>query len=100
MVPFMADRLEKAHYTKMKGLRWGRILKDLIRKRNAGLELAERVAYDTVGAANPVTHVALRQLLSPGQIRFGRNFPGESEETVEAAISFFFASRRDTPHGP
>ena len=88
VVPFMADRLGKAHYAKMKGLRWGRILKDLIRNRNGGLQLAKQVAYDTVGAANPVTYAALRQLVGPGQIRFGSNFPSDSEEGVEASIAF------------
>ena len=29
VVPFMAERLGKAHYAKLNGLRWGRILKDL-----------------------------------------------------------------------
>jgi predicted TIM-barrel fold metal-dependent hydrolase len=88
VVPFMADRLSKAHYAKIKGLRWGRILKDLIRKRNGGLELARRVSYDTVGAANPVASAALRHLANAGQIRFGSNFPWESEDSVEASIRF------------
>jgi predicted TIM-barrel fold metal-dependent hydrolase len=88
VVPFMADRLGKAHYAKQKGLRWGRILKDLIRKRNGGLQLAKQVAYDTVGATNPVSYAALRQLVSPSQVRFGSNFPWDSEESVKASISF------------
>ncbi len=88
VVPFMADRLGKAHYAKPKGLRWGRILKDLIRKRNGGLQLAKQAAYDTVGATNPVSYVALRQLVGPRQIWFGSNFPWNSEESVKASISF------------
>jgi predicted TIM-barrel fold metal-dependent hydrolase len=88
VVPFMADRLGKAHYAKMKGLRWGRILKDLILKRNGGLELAKGVDFDTVGATNPVSYAALRQLVGPSRIRFGSNFPWGSEECVEASISF------------
>jgi hypothetical protein len=73
----------------MKGLRWGRILKDLLLKRNGGLELAKQVAYDTVGGANPVNHVALEHLVDPGQIRFGSNFPWQSEDSVEASIRFW-----------
>ncbi|MGD2123386.1 MAG: amidohydrolase family protein [Gemmatimonadota bacterium] len=88
VVPFMANRLGKAHYAKVKGLRWGRILKDLILKRNGGLELAKGVMYDTVGATNSVSYVALRELVGPGQIRFGSNFPWESEAGVEASIGF------------
>jgi predicted TIM-barrel fold metal-dependent hydrolase len=88
VVPFMADRLGKAHYAKVSGLRWGRILKDLIRKRHGGLLLAKGVSYDTVGAANPVSYVALRRLAGPGQIRFGSNFPWASEESAEASIRF------------
>jgi len=89
VVPFMANRLGKAHYAKRKGLRWGRILIDLARKRNGGLQLAKHVAYDTVGAANPVSHVALRQLVGPDRIRFGSNFPSDSEESVEASVRFW-----------
>ena len=72
-----------------------RILGDLARKRNGGLQLAKQVAYDTVGAANPVSHVALRQLVGPGQIRFGSNFPSDPEEGVEASIAFL-SSREGT----
>jgi predicted TIM-barrel fold metal-dependent hydrolase len=100
VVPFMAERLGKAHYAKLKGLRWGRILKDLFRRRHGGLELAKRVAYDTVGAANPVTCAALQQLVSPGQIRFGSNFPWESEESVEASIAILSHREGILPSGP
>ena len=99
VVPFMADRLGKAHYAKMKGLRWGRILKDLIRNRNGGLQLAKHVGYDTVGATNPVSHAALRQLVGPGQIWFGSNFPWDSEESVEASIGFLSSREGKTPWG-
>jgi predicted TIM-barrel fold metal-dependent hydrolase len=96
VVPFMADRLGKAHYAKVKGLRWGRILKDLIRNRHGGLQLAKQVSYDTVGAANPVTYAALRQLVGPDKIRFGSNFPLDSEDGVEASIAFL-SSREGSP---
>jgi predicted TIM-barrel fold metal-dependent hydrolase len=89
VVPYMAERLGKAHYAKQKGLRWGRIIKDLVRKRHGGLELARQVSYDTVGAANPVASAALRHLVQPGQIRFGSNFPWESVESIEASIRFW-----------
>jgi predicted TIM-barrel fold metal-dependent hydrolase len=97
VVPFMAERLGKAHYAKTKGLRWGRILKDLVRNRNGGLQLAKHVAYDTVGAANPVSYVALRQLVGPGQIRFGSNFPWDSEECLEASIGFLSSQGGELP---
>jgi predicted TIM-barrel fold metal-dependent hydrolase len=100
VVPFMADRLGKAHYAKLKGLRWGRILKDLIRKRNGGLELAKRVTYDTVGATNPVSYVALRNLVGPGQIRFGSNFPWDPEESVGASIDFLSSGGGTLPSSP
>jgi predicted TIM-barrel fold metal-dependent hydrolase len=95
VVPYIADRLGKAHYAKKKGLRWGRIIKDLIRKRNGGLELAKQVSFDTVGAANPVASAALRHLVQPGQIRFGSNFPWDSEENVEASIRFWEEGSHD-----
>jgi predicted TIM-barrel fold metal-dependent hydrolase len=97
VVPFMADRLGKAYYARIKGLRWGRILRDLVRRRNGGLELAQQVAYDTVGAANPVSYVALRRLAGQGKIRFGSNFPWDSEESVEASIRFLMRRAEQPP---
>ncbi len=88
VVPYMADRLGKVHYLKNEKPRWGRILLDLARNRDGGLELARVVEYDTVGAANPVTLAGLQRLAGPGRIRFGSNFPWKSEERVEAAIRF------------
>jgi predicted TIM-barrel fold metal-dependent hydrolase len=75
VVPFVADRLGKAHYVRGAKPRWGRILKDLLLKRNGGLDLARGVSYDTVGAASPATSAALRRLVPPEQIRYGSNFP-------------------------
>ena len=89
VVPFVAERLGKAHYAKDGGLRWGRILKDLLLKRHGGLELAKAVGYDTVGADNPVTHTALRRLVGLERIHFGSDFPWGSEENVEASVRFF-----------
>jgi hypothetical protein len=84
----MADRLGKVHYLKNEKPRWGRILLDLARNRDGGLELARDVAYDTVGAGNPVTLAGLRRLATPGRILFGSNFPWNSEESVEHACRF------------
>jgi len=88
VVPFMADRLGRAHYAKTNGLRWGRIAKDLVRRRNGGLELAKGVSYDTVGATNAVTLSSLRQVAEHSRIRFGSNLPWESEERVESSIRY------------
>jgi len=85
-VPFMAERLGKAHYAKDGGLRWGRILKDLALKRHGGLKLAEDVLYDTVGAENPVTYAALRQLAGSDGIRFGSDLPWGSEAAAAASL--------------
>jgi hypothetical protein len=100
VVPFMAERLGKAHYAKMKGLRWGRIAKDLFLRRHGGLELAKGVNYDTVGATDIVTHRALRELVGPDRIRFGSNFPWESEERVAASIRFLAQELRNPPWDP
>lgn len=88
VVPFMAERLGKVHYLKKEKPRWGRIILDLARKRDGGLELARGVSYDTVGAANPVTLAALRRFVGPDGIRFGSNFPWDSEQSVEASLRF------------
>jgi predicted TIM-barrel fold metal-dependent hydrolase len=88
VVPFLAERLGKAHYAKAGGLRWGRILKDLFLKNHGGLELAQTVKYDTVGAENPVTHAALCRLVEPDCVLFGSDFPWVPEEAVETSIRF------------
>jgi len=81
-VPFLAERLGKAHYAKDGGLRWWRIIRDLTAKRNGGLELAKGVSYETAGFENPVVLTALRRLVDPEQILFGSNFPWDSEVAV------------------
>lgn len=86
-VPFVAERVGKAHYAKGKRLRWGRIIKDMTTGRNGGLELARSVSYDTAGAANPITLAALRRLVTPERIHFGSNFPWDSEAVVSAGAS-------------
>jgi len=96
VVPFMAERLGKVHYLKNEKPRWGRIILDLARKRDGGLELAKAVNYDTVGAANPVTLAALRRVVGPDDIRFGSNFPFDSERNVEASLRFL-AGTEGTP---
>ena len=88
VVPFLADRLGKVHYLKNLKPRWGRILLDLVRNRDGGLELAKSVEYDTVGAANPVTFAGLQSLAGPDRIRFGSNFPWASSDGVEDACRF------------
>jgi predicted TIM-barrel fold metal-dependent hydrolase len=88
VVPFLAERLGKAHYAKDGRPRWGRIIRDLAAKRNRGLELAKRMGYDTVGAANPVSFAALRRLVPPEQIYFGSNFPWDSEAATAGAVAF------------
>lgn len=88
VVPYMADRLGKVHYLKGNRPRWGRIILDLARKRDGGLELAKAVSYDTVGATNPSSLPALRRVAKPERIRFGSDFPWASTETVEASIRF------------
>ncbi len=88
VVPFVAERVGKAHYAREKGLRWGRIIKDMMAGRNGGLALARGVSYDTAGAANPVTLAALRHLVTPERIHFGSNFPWDSEAGAEASLHF------------
>jgi predicted TIM-barrel fold metal-dependent hydrolase len=88
VVPFVADRVGKVHYLKDEKPRWGRILLDMARNRDGGLELAKGVEYDTVGAANPVTLAGLQGVADPTRIRFGSNFPWNSAESVEDACRF------------
>lgn len=88
VVPYLAERLGKAHYAKDGNPRWGRIILDMAAKRNGGLELAQRMGYDTVGAANPVSFAALKRLVPTEKIHFGSNFPWDSEAATAAAISF------------
>ncbi len=88
VVPFVAERVGKAHYANGKKLRWGRIMKDMIAGRNGGLVLAQGMSYDTAGAANPVTLAALRRLVMPERIHFGSNFPWDAEAVAEASLRY------------
>jgi len=97
VVPFMAERLGKAHYAKVGGLRWGRILKDLFLKKHGGLELAKAVGYDTVGADNPITHAALRRLVGSERVLFGSDFPLASKERVGTSIRFLESAATQAP---
>jgi len=99
-VPFMAERLGKAHYAKLGGLRWGRILKDLFLKRHGGVELAKAVGYDTVGADNAVTGAALRRLVGPDRVHFGSDLPWDSEENVAASIRFLESNDQPSESNP
>lgn len=94
VVPFLAERLGKAHYAKGGKPRWGRIILDLVRNRDGGLELAKGLRYDTVGAANPVTLAALLRLVGPEQVCFGSNFPWDREDAVHASLRVL----RGEPH--
>ncbi len=94
VVPFMAERLGKAHYVKRDKPRWGRILLDLALKRDGGLELAKSLDYDTVGATNPISFAALCRLVGPERIRFGSNFPWDSEAVVGESLRFLESETR------
>ena len=88
VVPFVAERVGRAHYAHGTKLRWWRIIRDLVTGRNGGLELAKSVSYDTAGTANPVVMTALRRLVEPERIRFGSNYPWDSEAVVESSLCF------------
>ncbi len=75
VVPFLAERIGKACYLKGKKVLLGRILVDLIRMRNRGLELAQGVYYDTADSNSPFVLRALERLVEPDHILHGTNFP-------------------------
>lgn len=74
-VPFLAERIGKLYYMKGTKPRWGRILVDLVRKKNGGLDLARSVSYEVADACSRFTLAGLRQLVEPDQILFGSGFP-------------------------
>ena len=74
-LPFLAQRLARAHYTDGHKLRWGRIVKDLAFRGNGGLRPATNVDYDSVATEDPVVQAALERLVPGERIRFGSNFP-------------------------
>lgn len=86
VVPFVADRMSRAHYARGSKPRWWRILKYVATKRNVGLELAQRLSYDSVGVDNPATLAALRRLVGDEGIRFGSNFPWDDVEVAEEGM--------------
>ncbi len=86
VVPFLAERIGKLHYTNGKKLRWGRIIIDLVTKRNSGLDLVKSVSYDTADIGPRFTLFGLNHLVDCEQIRFGSNFPFSDETTIGRLI--------------
>ncbi|PLX32592.1 MAG: hypothetical protein C0600_02055 [Ignavibacteria bacterium] len=86
VVPFLAERIGKLHYTNGKKLRWGRIIVDMVTKRNSGLDLAKSVSYDTADIGPRFTLFGLSHLVDCEQIRFGSNFPFSDETTIGRLI--------------
>jgi predicted TIM-barrel fold metal-dependent hydrolase len=86
VVPFLAERIGKLHYLNGAKMRWGRIIVDLVTKRNGGLDLAKSVSYDVADSCSPFTLRALEKLVNPEQVLFGSNFPWSSEAQVAKSI--------------
>ena len=86
VVPFLAERIGKLHYTNGKKFLWGRIIVDLVTVRNSGLDLAKAVYYDTADACSRFTLQALRRLVEPEKILFGSNAPFTPKTTIAKSI--------------
>jgi len=101
VVPFLAERIGKLHYLNGTKMRWGRIIIDLVTKRNSGLDLAKSVSYDIADSCTRFTLRALEKLVDPSQVLFGSNFPWASEKVIAKSIEtlehFGTKSRRDEP---
>jgi predicted TIM-barrel fold metal-dependent hydrolase len=91
VVPFLAERIGKLHYTNGKKLRWGRIIIDLVTGRNSGLDLAKAVYYDTADACSRFNLHALRRLVEPDKILFGSNAPFTPKTTIAKSIEALVA---------
>jgi len=87
VVPFLAERIGKLHYLNGKKVRWGRVIVDLVTKRNSGLDLAKAVSYDTADACTRFTLRALHRLVEPEQILFGSNAPFADKARIESSIA-------------
>jgi predicted TIM-barrel fold metal-dependent hydrolase len=74
-VPFLAERLGKAHYVKNGKLRWWRILRDMGLKRNGGLELIRGIGIDTADVGGPESLTPILRLVPAEKVHFGSNFP-------------------------
>lgn len=79
-LPFLAQRLSRAHYTDGQKLRWLRIAKDLLLRGNGGLTLAKNVDYDSTASDDPIVQAALDRLVPKRRVCFGSNFPFDAFE--------------------
>lgn len=92
VVPFLAERIGKLHYVNGKNLRWGRVIADLVMKRNSGRDLAKTVSYDTADIGIHYTLYGLEHLVDRDRIRFGSNFPF-SDKTISGQMLHVLNSR-------
>lgn len=79
-VPFLAQRIGRVFYLKGKKLHWGKILGDLLRGRNRGVEILSRLYYDCSAAMDPCSLASLLELTDSKRILFGSDF-GEKNRT-------------------
>jgi len=85
-VPFFADRVGKLYYMRGSKPRLGRIIVDLIKKRDGGLNLAKGLYYDLAASTSRYVLAPLQELVPPEQILFGSNYGWAPESVVAAAI--------------
>ena len=77
--PFQYPRLGKLPYMKTVGsllkLRWGRIIRDMKRKRTLIEDYTERMTFDLYDSDSPEQLAALREIAREEQMVLGTNFP-------------------------
>ena len=74
-VPFLAERIGKAHYLHGEKIRWWRIIKDLVAGRHGGLELARTVSYQVNDRTGPAVLEGLETLVAPNRVVYGSGYP-------------------------
>lgn len=78
IVPFYAQRISKPYYLNGKRLRWGRIIKDMSRRKNSGEELLSNLYYETATVLERDFISALKNMVDSEHILFGSNY-GENQ---------------------
>lgn len=77
--PFQFPRLGKLPYMKTVGnllkIRWGRIIRDIVRKRTLIEDYTKRMLFDLYDADSPEQRAALAVMAKPDQLVRGSNFP-------------------------
>ncbi|WP_319559329.1 amidohydrolase family protein [Marispirochaeta sp.] len=73
IVPFLSQRISRIHYLKGKRIRWGKVISDMLHKRNKGLEFLQNCYYECSEMMDDCFIPSLLELTSSSHLLYGSN---------------------------